>query len=651
MNAIAPRFLLPVPLAATIASTALAAVSVVDEGVPDPISLTLSYAEPHWLDLHDSRLPGGGIRVNYLEAYCRAGSTDADWVQHTVIPHHTEVLARSPDGKTLRLRDTLEDGVTVEHTITANGDEVDFRLVAHNPGLERSEAHWAQPCVRLGDFTGFTAPGNAPEDYLPRCFIFLNGRLTRLSGIQPWATEARYTPGQVWCPAEVPRTDVNPRPLSPLVPDNGLIGAFSGDGKLLFATAWEPYQELFQGVIRCLHSDFRLGGLQPGETRRIHGKIYVMTNDVPLLIERYAKDFPEQQRVPIDVAPPDEAGRSASEGAPSDRVLAFYYPWYGNPAADGRYANWNHPVAVRNEPPRAFPGGDDIGANFFPAAGCYSVNDPEVLHEHMRELRRAGVGVICASWWGKDTYTDRALPGLFQAAEQAGIKINFHLEPFPGRNAATSAEAIEYLVGKYGKSPACHRLPSHGNRPVFFVYDSYLLPAVEWSSVLTPEGSRTIRGTEADAVVVGLWVKEHEERFMLEGGFDGFYTYFASDGFTYGSTTANWPPLAEWARAHDKLFIPCVAPGYIDLRIRPWNDRNTRDREHGAYYDRMWSAALEVEPELVAITSFNEWHEGTQIEPAVPKTIPGFTYLDYWPREPAWYLDRTAHWVRQFDAR
>jgi hypothetical protein len=81
-----------------------------------------------------------------------------------------------------------------------------------------------------------------------------------------------------------------------LVPDIGLIGAFSADETLLFATAWEPYQELFQGVIRCLHSDFRLGGLQSGETKQIRGKIYLGTNDVPTLLARYARDFPEQQR-------------------------------------------------------------------------------------------------------------------------------------------------------------------------------------------------------------------------------------------------------------------------------------------------------------------------------------------------------------------
>jgi hypothetical protein len=92
----------------------------------------------------------------------------------------------------------------------------------------------------------------------------------------------------------VDRNDVNPRPLSAIVPSNGLIGCYSADEKKIMATAWEPYQELFQGVIVCLHSDFRIGGLKPGETKRIRGKIYLMDADVAKLLERYRKDFPEQ---------------------------------------------------------------------------------------------------------------------------------------------------------------------------------------------------------------------------------------------------------------------------------------------------------------------------------------------------------------------
>jgi hypothetical protein len=63
---------------------------------------------------------------------------------------------------------------------------------------------------------------------------------------------------------------------------------------MILAMAWEPYQEIFQGVITCLHCDFRLGGLQPGETKQVRGKLYVVPADAGALFQRYARDFPEQ---------------------------------------------------------------------------------------------------------------------------------------------------------------------------------------------------------------------------------------------------------------------------------------------------------------------------------------------------------------------
>jgi len=274
----------------TAALLALSLFATADERVDAPLTLA---REGHWLIVRSPKIPGGEVRTNYLEAYCRAGSSDADWVKHTVIPHRSETL--SADARTIRLRDTLADGVTVEHTITASPDAVDFQLVAHNPTAKTSEAHWAQPCTRLSAFTGFDekTASNA-TDYLPNCFIFLDGQLTRLPTPR-WATEARYTPGQVWIPKHVPRTDANPRPHHPLVPSHGLIGCFSADEKLIFATAWEPYQELFQGVARCLHADFRLGGLAPGETKKVRGKMYFVPADAAALLRRYTADFPEHR--------------------------------------------------------------------------------------------------------------------------------------------------------------------------------------------------------------------------------------------------------------------------------------------------------------------------------------------------------------------
>jgi hypothetical protein len=183
----------------------------------------------------------------------------------------------------------LADGVVVNHEVVAGQDEVRFELVATNPTDAASQAHWAQPCIRVGNFTG-----RDQGSYVRSCFIFLNGQLARLP-TEPWADKARYIPGQVYCPKHVDRRDVNPRPLSELVPSNGLIGCYSRDGNMILATAWEPYQELFQGVATCIHSDFRIGGLQPKETKKIRGKIYLVQADTKALLRRYEKDFPEQQ--------------------------------------------------------------------------------------------------------------------------------------------------------------------------------------------------------------------------------------------------------------------------------------------------------------------------------------------------------------------
>ena len=194
----------------------------------------------------------------------------------------------------IELRDRLNDGVVVMHRITVSDDEVDFRLVAHNPTDRESLAHWAQPCIRVDKFTG--CPKDDARTLVPKyarqCFILLDGKLARLP-TEPWADKARYTPGQVYCPKHVDRNDVNPRPLSPLVPSSGLTGCFSADGRQIMAVAWEPYQEIFQGVIACIHSDFRLGGLKPGETKKIRGKIYLVPTDIPALLARYERDYPE----------------------------------------------------------------------------------------------------------------------------------------------------------------------------------------------------------------------------------------------------------------------------------------------------------------------------------------------------------------------
>jgi hypothetical protein len=243
------------------------------------------------------------IQTTYLEGFCRPGSTVRDWDGETLIQHTTSLVSESD--KVLHLRSRLQDGVVVDHTLTLRDDEVDFRLTATNGTESDSAVEWATHCVRLDKLTGATTKDQQAlyPEYIKKCFVFVDGKLTRLP-TSPWATEARFTPGQVYVPNGIDRQNVNPRPVSPITPSNGLIGAFSQDERWIVATAWEPYQELFQGVTTCIHSDFHIGGLKAGESKTIRGKLYIVPADVAALVKRYEKDFPEHSKVRGPISAP-----------------------------------------------------------------------------------------------------------------------------------------------------------------------------------------------------------------------------------------------------------------------------------------------------------------------------------------------------------
>lgn len=335
---------------------------------------------------------------------------------------------------------------------------------------------------------------------------------------------------------------------------------------------------------------------------------------------------------------------------PREKVHTFYYGWYGNPTFDGDYRGWNHPVIPHwiettwnDTPPHA--GGEDIGSNFYPQLGCYSNSDPEVITTHMQQIHDAGIGVVAISWWGQEHFTNQSVSIILDTAHRYGLKVVFHLEPFYSTMAEFRTQ-LAYISECYNHHPAIYRL---NGVPLYYLYNSFKLEHYEWFSMLNPDSETTIRNTGLDGIFISLWTTQFDGEFTVKSGFNGFYTYYASDGFSYGSTTANWPALAKFAEENNLIYIPCVGPGYVDTRIRPWNEKTTKSRDNGRYYEAMLKNAIETQPDFIGITSFNEWFEGTQIEPAVPKTTPDFNYDDYGKdTDPLFYIRKTEALIRKY---
>jgi hypothetical protein len=294
------------------------------------------------------------------------------------------------------------------------------------------------------------------------------------------------------------------------------------------------------------------------------------------------------------------------------RSAIFFYPWFSNPGHDGAYAHWQQ---SNHAPPL------DIASAFYPARGIYSSASRRVLDAQMREIRRAGVDEVVSSWWGRGSPEDARLGAVRRAARRQGLRVAVHLEPYGGRSPQSVRDDLTYLRERHIRD--------------VYVYSAADFSVDEWRSLdLGLDGIRVFAQTNR----VG---------FAAQAGFAGFYTYdLLDDG------GGKFDRLCNEARAAGILCAPSVGPGFDASRATA--ERRRKPRENGATYDRMWQAALEAQADLVTITSYNEWSEGTQIEPACPR--PGYESYDgaygLHGDDARWaYIDRTAFWTAQLAGR
>jgi hypothetical protein len=367
---------------------------------------------------------------------------------------------------------------------------------------------------------------------------------------------------------------------------------------------------------------------------------------------------------------------TATVGAPlgppcPSKVMAFYYTWYGGPPAwrhwaaatgDPRFAHDPNRVIARG---RQYPEGvrRDIASTDYPSLGPYDSPDTRLIDHHLAVAREAGIDVLISSWWGPGTYEDHGLRRLLDRVEatRSPIRVAVYLETWalfyggqlqPGfvldpRNfspdsraqiRAKAAQWIAYLIRNYGQRSGFYRAAKgSAQAPVIFFYFAGLFEPPEWQDIFAQ--AQALAGT------AGFYQGDIEgaDPQGQTSVFDGIHVYtlapFSAEGdlslaarvldpnaavhlpgsevFDQGTVGGDYAAWSAAARGLGRSWAATVIPGFDDRRVRSPSFVVSRDRGAQRTYDFYWDQGLASRPDWVLITSFNEWHEGTEIEPSV----------------------------------
>jgi uncharacterized protein YraI len=291
------------------------------------------------------------------------------------------------------------------------------------------------------------------------------------------------------------------------------------------------------------------------------------------------------------------AARPAGQSITDRLVLAFYYTWFDE-------ATWTYDKL------------SDLPAE------PYVSRDRGVMGRQIDQAKSAGIDAFVVAWYGPNGASNQTEPNLAALLDEAaarGFKIAVLFEtdsPFLGGVDATTG-ALQHLLSVHANHPAYLRVDG---RPVVFFWRPGLYGVDTWAA---------IRG-QVDPNRSAFWVSEGVDTSLLSV-FDGHHLY-----------SNTWSPPADLLATNqkfaarvpaDRVWVATVMPGYNDVKIRPGSGFAT-DREGGAYYVRSWQAAIDGGAEWVVINSFNEWPEGSYIEPSAAFG--------------SQYLDLTASWSSQF---
>ena len=288
-------------------------------------------------------------------------------------------------------------------------------------------------------------------------------------------------------------------------------------------------------------------------------------------------------------------------------VVAFFYPWW-------TLDSWTNDPQIHDSP-----------------VPQYSTDNPADLQQIMSTAKSTGLDALVVTWSGKDTdggiHHQRMLRCL-TAAGQAGFKVAALLETTRANPQHVDGDAdpdtvlqeLSDIVDDYASQASYLRVE---NRPVVMAYAAQRLTQADWKDALG-----RLRASGRDVLLVG----EGSNNTRL-GAMDGQFYYPSNDQPGDGIRTFDRVQGLNVRTYHllpgdtigRRVWAATVSPGYDDTHINDGRVPRVTDRANGAYYKTQWQAALDNRADWIAITSWNEYFENTEIEAT---KLYGSVYLD-----------------------
>ncbi len=288
------------------------------------------------------------------------------------------------------------------------------------------------------------------------------------------------------------------------------------------------------------------------------------------------------------------------------KVLSFYYTWYGTPELHGNWVHWD----------RVNPEKHDIAnSTHYPEKGAYDSHAPEIIDYHIDLAKSCGVDGFICTWWGQGHFDDRAFVKVLDHAARKGFEVTIYWETAPGEGKEQIEQAVDdllYVLDRYASHPGFLKVD---DKPVLFVYGRVMgqIPMNAWPEIIT----RTREQYGGDFLLIADGYQEGYTRL-----FDGIHTYNIC-GWVQGKQPDELATLSQdsfqsavtMAKNHAKISCITIIPGYDDTKIRTPGIH--AERLEGETYRVLWEQAIAADPDWILITSWNEWHEGSEIEPSL----------------------------------